>query len=353
MTNKIKVLSLFDGISGARQALKELNIGCDYYASEIDKYAMKVSSHNHPDIKHIGDIKELDNWNLVLNNLGGITNGKRNQVDLLIGGFPCQSYSTAGNRKGIEDERGQLIYDVFRALKECKPKYFLLENVKGLLSIDKGETFKNILKELSNCGYAVSWKVINSTLVTAQNRQRVYIMGSLKDKIEIEDPKDKEIYLKDIVEDCNNDQVIPTQLGNSKKWGNAISYSGKAYTLRATQPNGIVKLGSYAISQRGRNIVDGKRKDIKGSKTEQRFETSYSKKSNTLTTVQKDSMLLDNSIIRKLTVKECCRLQGLPDDYFVNKDGEKIVSNTQSYKGLGNGFTVPVIKHILQHFNLN
>jgi len=327
----MKVLSLFDGISGARQALKELNIDCDYYASEIDKYAIKVANHNHPDIVQIGDVKSCDFKQF-------------KDIDLLSAGFPCQSYSMAGNRKGIEDERGQLIYDVFRALKDCKPKYFLLENVKGLLSIDKGETFKNILKDLVDCGYIVNSKVINSALVTAQNRQRVYIIGSLEEKIEIEDPEDKGIYLKDIVEDIKQCKIMATQLGNSKKWGNSVSDSGKAYTLRARQPNGIV----YSCAQRGRNIVDGKRKDCKGAKTEQRLETSYSEKANTLTTVQKDSMLLKDYVVRQFTPIECCRLQGFPDGYFVDQDGNKVVSNTQAYKGLGNSFTVPVIKHLIQ-----
>ena len=99
----------------------------------------------------------------------------------------------------------------------------------------------------------------------------------------------------------------------------------------------------YAISQRGRNIVDGKRKDIKGAKTKQRFETSYSEKANTLTTVQKDSMILEDYRIRKLTPTECCRLQGFPDNYV------SMVSDTQGYKGLGNSFTVPVIKHLIKH----
>jgi DNA-cytosine methyltransferase len=278
--NKIKVLSLFDGIAGCRQALKELNIDCDYYASEIDKYAIKVANHNHPDIVQIGDVKSCDFKQF-------------KDIDLLSAGFPCQSYSMAGNRKGLKDERGQLIYDVFRALKDCKPKYFLLENVKGLLSIDKGETFKNILSELNHCGYAVDWIVINSSLVTAQNRQRLYWVGKLIDgeykKIKIEQPKDQEIYLKDIIEE-ETVNVIATQLGNSKNWGNAINSSGKAFTLRASQPNGVI---------------------------------------------------IDQNI-RKLTPNECCRLQGFPDGYCDS------VSKTQGYKGLGNSFTVPIIKHLIK-----
>jgi|DEB0MinimDraft_6_1074348.scaffolds.fasta_scaffold46960_2 DNA-cytosine methyltransferase len=307
MKNKIKCISLFDGISGCRQALKELNIDCEYYASEIDKFAIKVAKHNHPDIIQLGDVKDIDFT-------------KFKNVKLLSAGFPCQSYSIAGQRKGIQDERGKLIYDVFRALKDCQPEYFLLENVKGLLSIDKGNTFKNILEELNSCRYDVTWELINSSLLTAQNRQRVYILGKRKDinrKIKIDQPEDKKIYLEDIIEkgfvdrdksyciDANYHKggnlksyfekssrqlVFATQLGNSKSWGNAINKSGKAFTLRASQPNGI--------------ILDEK--------------------------------------IRKLTPTECCRLQGFPDDYV------SMVSNTQGYKGLGNSFTVPVIKHLIQ-----
>lgn len=165
---KIKVLSLFDGISGARQALKNLNIDCDYYASEIDKFAIQVSKNNHPDIVHLGDLTNI-NFTIF------------KDIDLLVAGFPCQSFSIAGKRKGLKDERGQLIYNVFRALRDSKPKHFLLENVKGLLNINKGDTFKDILFELNNCGYAVDWVVINSALLTAQNRQRVYIIGKSLD----------------------------------------------------------------------------------------------------------------------------------------------------------------------------
>ena len=105
MSNKIRVLSIFDGIGGARQALKELNIDCDYYASEIDKYAIQISKDNHPDIKHIGDVKGIDAEDGFLffnQNKNPMVNGGsfKGDIDLLIGGFPCQSFSIAGNRKG-------------------------------------------------------------------------------------------------------------------------------------------------------------------------------------------------------------------------------------------------------------
>lgn len=165
---KLKVLSLFDGISCGRVALERAGFEIEkYYASEIDKYAIQIAQKNYPDTIQVGDITKLK--------------GEDYNVDLVIGGFPCQSYSIAGKRKGLDDSRGGLIFDIFRILKESQPKQFMLENVKGLLSINKGETFKYILQELNQCGYAVDWIIINSNLVSAQNRERIYILGKRLD----------------------------------------------------------------------------------------------------------------------------------------------------------------------------
>ena len=184
----MKVLSLFDGISGCRQALKELNIDCEYYASEIDKYAIEVAKANHPDIIHIGDVK-------------GITKGDEmffylNNFDLLIGGSPCQDLSIAKkDRKGLEGDRSSLFYEYVRILKEVKPKYFILENVASM-----SKESKNIItKEL----FDIEPIMINSALLTAQNRKRLYWVGKLIDgeykQVKIEQPKDQGVYLKDII----------------------------------------------------------------------------------------------------------------------------------------------------------
>jgi len=174
---------------------------------------------------------------------------------------------------------------MLRILNEVKPKYFILENVASMSK----ESKEIITKELFN----IEPIMINSALLTAQNRKRLYWVGKLIDgeykKIKIEQPKDQEIYLKDIIEE-ETVNVIATQLGNSKNWGNAINSSGKAFTLRASQPNGVI---------------------------------------------------IDQNI-RKLTPNECCRLQGFPDGYCDS------VSKTQGYKGLGNSFTVPIIKHLIK-----
>lgn len=332
----MKILSLFDGISGCRQALKELNIDCQYYASEIDKYAIQIAKANHPDIIQLGDVKELDNWNLVLNDLGGITNGRKNHVDLLIGGFPCQSFSIAGNRKGLEDERGQLFFEMIRILDEVKPKYFLFENVASMSKDNQAFISEKL---------GVEPIMINSALLTAQNRKRLYWVGKLIDgeykQIRIEQPEDQEIYLKDIVEEnvdekyYINEKALKTYTSNGKI-KNLKELNKKSCCLTASTHKGFgndgcttIRMGQFGKGGQGDRVYSVGGKSIclsangggRGAKT---------------------GLYDIDKTVRKLTPTECCRLQGFPDDYV------SMVSNTQGYKGLGNSFTVPVIKHLIQ-----
>lgn len=380
-----KVLSLFDGIAGARQALKELDIDCNYYAIEVDKFAIKVAKGNHWDIDHLGpnnyicDVKdflckEWEKYPKKIQDIADYTKHREmfveNDVDLLIGGSPCQDLSIANKeRKGLQGERSGLFYEYLRILNEVKPKYFILENVNSMAKAAK----ETITKEL----FDIEPIMINSALVTAQQRKRLYWVGKLVDgkykQVKIEQPEDQKIYLKDIIEeglvDRNKSYCITGNIGRTNK---------RMY-LEKNQGQLV-----YACAQRGRNIVNGKRKDVKGAKTEQRLETSYSEKSNCLTKVQKDSLVISinqpfkriskkgivkkgiekascltgggnsggnhsdmdllefPSIVRRLSTTECCRLQGFPDDYV------SMVSKTQGYKALGNSFTVPVIKHLIK-----
>ena len=320
----MKILSLFDGISGCRQALKELNIDCQYYASEIDKYAIQVAKANHSDIKHIGNVKSLTKGDKMFFYL--------NSFDLLIGGSPCQDLSIAKkDRKGLQGDRSSLFYEYVRILNEVKPKYFILENVASMSK----ESKEIITKELFN----IEPIMINSALLTAQNRKRLYWVGELINgeykQVKIEQPKDQEIYLKDIIEEkVDKSEIIATQLGNSKNWGNAINTSGKAFTLRASQPNGVIinkpiRVGHFNTGGQGDRVysVNGKSVCLSANGGGRGAKTG----------------LYDiDKTVRKLTPNECCRLQGFPDDYV------SMVSNTQGYKGLGNSFTVPVIKHLIQ-----
>jgi DNA (cytosine-5)-methyltransferase 1 len=340
----MKVLSLFDGISGARQALKELGIDCEYYASEIDKYAIQVAKTNHPDIVHIGDVKGI----AIYNDWGDTRAFRVNEgcpftaydqdvseIDLLIGGSPCQDLSIAKkDRKGLDGDRSSLFYEYLRILNEAKPKYFILENVASMSKASK----ELITKEL----FDIEPIMINSALLTAQQRKRLYWVGKLVDgkyrQVKIEQPEDQEIYLKDIIEDGVTDRDKSYCIdANYHKGGNLKSYFKKG--RRQLVFNKPLRVGHFNKGGQGDRVYS------QDGRTEQRLETSYSEKANSLTTVQKDSMLLNDYKIRKLTPTECCRLQGFPDNYV------SMVSNTQGYKALGNSFTVPVIKHIINQLN--
>ena len=172
---KINVLSLFDGISCGQIALERVGIEVEnYFASEMDKYAMQITMANYPNTKQLGDVKN-------------VTANQLPKIDLLIGGSPCQGFSFAGAGLNFEDERSKLFFEFVRLKNELKPKYFLLENVK------MKQEFQNIISEQ----LGVKPIMINSSLVSAQNRERLYwtnipVVGQ---------PNDKGILLKDIIED--------------------------------------------------------------------------------------------------------------------------------------------------------
>lgn len=390
----INVLSLFDGISIAQQALKEVEIPIkNYYASEIDKWAIAITQKNFPGTIQLGDVKNVEKEMV-------------EDIDLIIGGSPCQDLSIANkNREGLQGSRSRLFYEFVRLVKEVKPKYFILENVNSMPK----ESKQIITNEL----FGIEPVMINASLVSAQNRKRLFWVGKLVgdtyEKVEIEQPKDRGILLKDILEKnidekyflkkeslnriinrgcpivneptCWNNYnkklvkngktntltlphynstrlVLPIRIGslNKESQGDRIySLEGKSVNLSANGGGGGAKTGLYAIAvaQRGRHLVNGKRKDILGAKTEQRMEFGGNK-SNMLSTVQKDSYVLKNDKIRKLTPIECERLQSLPDNYTAKGiiNGKEIdISDTQRYKTLGNGFNCEVIKHILRQLN--
>ena len=419
----MKVLSLFDGMSCGRIALDQLGIPVEkYYASEIDKYAIQVSQANYPDIEQVGDICNLDPKDY-------------QDVDLIIAGSPCQGFSFAGKQLAFDDPRSALFFEFIRLLKEIKPKYFLLENVRM-----KKEFLQVISQQVSECYPEIAFGIepifINSSLLSAQSRQRFYwtnIPG-------IQEPEDQGIVLRDILEDNPENEFYYSkksrdymERGNEKwqqagkrradryeqsadkeksftitaNWHKGVPYNyfketkpkqigiatdinghdilkrvyspdGKSPTVNTCQGGNrepkVVTGGAF----RGRAYDNkGKRMDRDGSsvanKTTQMLELRKDDKSNAITTVGKDSVVVEESKLReksktvrsggrgsydrhewdsvdelhwrKLTPKECERLQTVPDDYTNH------VSNTQRYKMLGNGWTVAVIKHIFQNMD--
>jgi site-specific DNA-cytosine methylase len=299
----MKVISLFDGISCARVALERAGINVEsYYASEIDKYAIQISQKNYPDIQHVGSVTELL-----------FSNAEYEQykdIDLLIGGSPCQDLSIAkAGRKGLEGERSGLFYEYVRILKEVKPKYFILENVASM-SKESKDKISEVL--------GVQPIMINASLVSAQNRKRLF-WTNIPNVIQ---PEDRGILLKDIIESGDVDRL-------------------KSYCIDANYWKGA-SLEHY-LSKGVRQLVFSSEK----RRTDVRI---LNEKSNTLTSSYRgvldgDSrmgVIIDDKV-RKLTPIECERLQGLPDNYTEG------VSNTQRYKTLGNAFNVDVVAHILKH----
>ena len=372
----MNVLSLFDGSACTRVALDKLRIPVTrYYASEIDKYAIKVAMKNYPDIVQVGDVSNLHTEN------GIWWSSKRGidpiKIDLLVGGSPCQGFSFAGKQLNFDDPRSKLFWEYVRLLRELKPTYFLLENVR------MKQEYQDVISDALG-GKPIA---INSRLMSAQNRYRLYWTNIPN----VTQPDDKGIVLQDILEHGFADRDKSHCLdANYFKGGNLKTYftkhrrqlvfssdglchvgdadikgndsikrvyhpSGKAPTL-TTMGGGHREPKILCGAWRGRYTVDGVRQDHKHSvkgMTEQRLEVRTDGKTNSLTTVQKDNVAVhfdhdwnDTSVFdlewRKLTPLECERLQTLPDNYTNH------VSNTQRYKMLGNGFTVDVIAHILK-----
>jgi len=387
----MRVVSLFDGMSCGQLALDRLGIKPTYFASEIDKYAMQVTKANYPNTHFIGDVTKVDAKLLP-------------KIDLLLGGSPCQGFSFAGKQLNFDDPRSKLFFEYVRLLKQLKPKYFLLENVRM-----KKES-QDIISEY----LGVEPIAINSNLVSAQNRYRLYWTNIPN----ITQPKDKGILLRHVIEDYDaigtehfhSDKAIQYMERGNKKWMQAglrradrytqTPEKEKAFTLTANFHKGVpynyfddtratsnattgLILEGHATNLNGHDYVkriyspDGKapslcassggnlepKVSVKGARiVNRRLDQNGTRKdndtsiplqaqievraddiSNCLTTVQKDSIVVKDKRWRKLTPLECERLQTVPDGYT------KSVSNTQRYRMLGNGWTVDVISHILSN----
>ena len=309
---KLNVLSLFDGMSCGQISLDKLGIPVkNYFASEIDKYAIKVTQANFPETVQLGDVTTVDPDSLP-------------KIDLLIGGSPCQGFSFAGKNLNFDDPRSQLFFEYARLLKALKPRYFLLENVRM-----KKESMDVITEALG-----VEPVAINSNLVSAQNRYRLYWTNIPMDGL----PQDKGIMLKDILEPVEkiedvyyySDKSIAYMQRGNDKWQQAGARRAdrytqtpdteKAFTITANFHKGVPYNYFADIRDKSKCVRPGGR----GSYDRHEWDS------------------VDTHHIRKLTVTECERLQTVPDGYTCG------VSNTQRYKMLGNGWTVDVIKHIFE-----
>lgn len=312
------VLSLFNGISGLHLALDRagLSFGTVYY-SEIDKYANTVTQHHYPQDVALGDVTKWREWNI-----------DWSSIDLVGAGFPCQAWSVAGNQLGDKDERGMLFWTtleiIAHVLKHNPKAKFLMENVK--MKKDFEEYITHHTTEA--LGY-VEKTLINSALVSAQNRQRYYWTN-----FEVTQPEDKGILLKDVLEYPMDDKY--------KLSDEAIA------RFKPCQKTNSGQIGTTAhegkIGQRDRVYdADGKMVTLTATIYKQPPQYAIMGRTDALTTVQKDNIVvMGNTQYRKLTPVECERLQTVPDNFT------SMLSNTQRYKCLGNGWTIDVIAHILK-----
>jgi DNA-cytosine methyltransferase len=302
----MNVLSLFDGMSCGQLALQRAGIQVEnYFAAEIDKYAIKVTQANFPDTVQLGDVTTVDPDNLP-------------KIDILIGGSPCQGFSFAGKQLNFDDPRSKLFWEYVRLLKELKPTYFLLENVKM-----KKESMDVITEALG-----VEPIFINSSLVSAQNRQRYYWTNIPMQSM----PDDKGIVLSDILEDGFTDRDKSFCIdANYFKGGNLKSYFDKHRRQLVFSKDGMCHVGDADISDKYAYVNRVYHPDGKGPSL-----------------VASDGGHLQPKIskgtteYRKLTPLECERLQTVPEGYTAH------VSNTQRYRMLGNGWTVDVVSHIMK-----
>ncbi len=310
----MNVLSLFDGMSCGQIALERAGIKVDnYFASEIDKYAMKVTQKNYPNTIQLGDVSWSNSWDLP-------------KIDVLIGGSPCQGFSFAGKQLNFEDERSKLFFEFIRLLKEIEPKYFLLENVC------MKKEYQDVITEY----LGVEPIKINSSLVSAQNRYRLYWTNipSLKQ------PKDKGIIIKDIMLEKTNEYVKASKKGRYKKFHNKSS----CLTGGGNSGGNHSDMDLFGIAK-NRCFQIGEAIGINGHDLLKRIYADYGK-APTVTCItggnQYSKIAVDDYVWRRLTPVECERLQTVPDNYTEG------VSNSQRYKMLGNGWTVDVITYIFK-----
>lgn len=306
---KFKFIDLFAGIGGIRMAYQNLGGKC-VFSSEWDKFAKKTYEANYGEVP-FGDITKIDEKSIP-------------DHDILLGGFPCQPFSIAGVSKKnslgrshgfLDKTQGTLFFDIARIIEHKKPKAFMLENVKNLVSHDKGNTFKVIKETLESLGYKIHYKVLNGKSFVPQNRERILIVGFRKEIFKCEEnfsfpklPEPKMVFREILQEEVDSKYTLSDKLWNYlQAYAQKHKAKGNGFGFGLTDLNGISRTISARYYKDGAEIL-----------------------------VPQGNKLNP----RRLTPRECARLQGFPDNYKIP------VSDNQAYKQFGNSVTVPLIQAV-------
>lgn len=382
-SNDINLIELFGGICGFSKGIEEAGFNIkNHYYSEIDKHACANTKYNYPNAKHIGSVKNV--------------RGERIKSDIIAFGSPCQDFSLAGKRKGMEGQRSSLILEAIRLISEIKPSVFVWENVKGTFSSNNGADFWAIINAFTNIGgYRLEWQLLNTSWLLPQNRERIYLVGHLTGKSKLgifPFTENDKLFIK---KERPNPQQFQTQLCSTI----SVKIGMRAESTFITTPSkaGTLTGGGHSGGLHSDMTVipvitpDRKQKRQNGRRFKENGDPAFtlncqdqheiminqinpSKESNGKQPFQQNRVydssgkmpalngelsgrnnIYHENQIRRLTEIECERLQGFPDDWtkFGIYDGvKKPISKTQRYKLLGNAVTVAIVKMIFNRIEL-
>jgi DNA (cytosine-5)-methyltransferase 1 len=368
---EINLLDLFSGIGGFHLGLERAGFKVNAYNSEIDKYAIDVYKHNFKNATYVGSVTDVRAEQLP-------------RIDAITFGSPCQDFSLAGKRKGMGGARSSLITEAIRLINECRPSFFIWENVKGTFSSNNGADFWAIIQAFANIGdYRLEWQLLNTKWFLPQNRERIYLVGYIGDGGggQIFPIGEDNRQINELQGQQGNTCTLTTRYGAD---GNGSYITQRKFNAQEIKVNSATKKG-YQIAQEGDSVnlsfptskskrgrvgkgvaqtldthcnqaviaaMRGRNpnntSDIAvGSTTQQMLEINKNGTTNTLTSVQKDNLVVTNKI-RRLTPIECERLQGFPDNW--TKYGTKgEISDSQRYKMCGNAVTVDVVQSVAKN----
>ena len=344
----MKLLELFSGIGGFARGFEQAGYEfSEHYFSEIDKHAIANYKYNFPNAKYIGSVTD-------------IRSGSFRKIDLITFGSPCQDFSLAGKRQGLEGERSSLIKEAIRLITDIRPNIFIWENVKGAFSSNDGADFWAILQAFAHIGgYRLEWQLLNTRWFLPQNRERIYLVGHLAGRS------------RPGVFPIGEEIKLDNQRTADKQVASCLQGAGGHIANGEYKGMNLIQVGTFRTHSDGKGFRETKsevcptiparaRQDGSGQPVIQQLPRGKNKGNDfeVFPTISSNAFQENNFVsgVRRLTEIECERLQGFPDDYtkYGNYNGTiKGIAKTQRYKMLGNAVSVPVVEEIAKRLKNN